>query len=173
MTAARTPEEVAGGFIRVQVGKDIRSLPTLKIRAERLWREQFVGTLAKTGIDVDLDAMKKGGDEAFAAMAPLANLATDKMIEQIVAYDTSAALGGLEYLETNLDSAQVYGILRSILGVVFPFVTDLRSAVVELTSVARAAGLLGRSVNSNSTNGVSPTGDGTPKILKPASTDSN
>ena len=161
MADARTTEEIAGGFIRARVGGTTRDLPTLKIRAAREWRLGFVealGSVSPTMLSLDLDALQVDGIAAMTGLAPLAQLAGDRILELVVAYDPSAALGGRDWLEEHADDADLYALLRVILGVVFPFVTDLRSGLAQLMalwqSAARTNPDLGRSIVSSFTNGL-------------------
>jgi len=157
---ARTTEEVAGGFIRARVGGTTRDLPTLKVRAAREWRLGLVEALvdaSPTMLGLDLDALKSDGIAAMTGLAPLAQLASDKILDLVLAYDPSAALGGRDWLEEHADDAELYALLRVILGVVFPFVTDLRSGLAQLMalwqSAARTNPALGRSIVSSFTSG--------------------
>lgn len=161
----RTPEELAGGFIRVTAGGQERRLPTLKLSGERDWRLALAKKVGEAQLDLDFDALKEGGDRAYGALAPMANLPTDMALDLIVAYDRTAALGGREWLEENCDSAQLYDLLLRILRVVFPFVADLRGAIKEFMELLGAAGR-GPLAKSSSTSGRSDTGDSDPTLLR-------
>lgn len=141
-------------------------MPTLKIRPERDWKAALLATMAESEIKVDPSLLSKGGDEVYQQLAPLANMAGDMILELVVKYDVSGALGGREYLEETADSAQVYAILVKCLKVAFPFVNDLRGAAGEILSLLRLA----RSTPSSFTNGHSDTGVSDLRSLKAAST---
>jgi hypothetical protein len=168
----RTTEEIAGGFIRARVGGTTRDLPTLKIAAAREWRLRLVealGSVSPSMLSLDLDALKGDGIAAMTGLAPLAQMTSDRILDLVVAYDPSAALGGRDWLEEHADDAELYALLRVILGVVFPFVTDLRSGLAQLMvlwqSAARTNPDLGRSIVSSFTSGLPAT---TPSALPPS-----
>lgn len=161
----RTPEELAGGFITCRIGGTLRNVPTLKLKDERDWRLMLAQAVGEAQVDVDWKKLKEGGEEAYAALVPLTNLPTDIALKLISAYDKTAKLGGDTWLEENADSAQLYQTLLAMARVVFPFVNDLRSAVMEILQLMRAAGRL-PSDSSSSTNGHLPTGDSTPTDSK-------
>lgn len=166
MPDARTPEEVAGGFINVWLGGTQLELPTLKLKAERAWRDALTRTVGDMGYGVDFDALKRGGEDAYGALTPLFSAPSEVVLELVLKYDSTEALGQREWLEDNADSAQLYVVLKKILGVVFPFVEDLRGALLEL------AGLVDQlvSARSSSMSGPLPTGDSAPTSLSEPST---
>ena len=97
MADPRTSEEKAGGFISARVGGTTKELPTLKARAARGWRLGLIETLADESpamLSLDLDALKVDGIAAITGLAPLAQLIPDRVLELVLAYDPSAALGG-------------------------------------------------------------------------------
>lgn len=160
MADARTTEELAGGFVRARVGGTTKDLPTLKIAAAREWRLRLVealGAVSPSVLSLDLDALKVDGIAAMTGLAPLAQLTSDRILELVVAYDPSAALGGRDWLEEHADDAEMYALLRVILGVVFPFATDLRSGLAQLMAIWQSAARtnpdLGRSIVSSFTSG--------------------
>lgn len=176
----RSPEEVAGGFIRCRLGTEVRNLPTLKISDERAWKESLAKAVGTAQVSVDWEALKAGGDRAYHALTPMLSLPTDIALEMLVAYDKSGALGGREWLERNADSKQVYDLLVAVGRVVFPFVHDLRGVLREIIQIQQtvrrleaAAEVESESEQSSSTNGLSPTGTSTPSSLSPVSTPPN
>jgi hypothetical protein len=157
---ARTTEEKAGGFISARVGGTTKELPTLKVRAAREWRLRLVealGSVSPTMLSLDLDALKVDGIAAMTGLAPLAQLASDRILDLVVAYDPSAALGGRDWLEENADDLELYALLKVILGVIFPEAADLRSGLAQLMAIwqsaARSNPDLGRSIVSSFTSG--------------------
>lgn len=166
MDYGRSEEELAGGFLRCRVGASTRDMQTLKMRAEREWKvllaERLTG-LAEVEVG-EADFTDFGNPNTLKAIAPLANLPSDLMLDLVVAYDRGGALGGREFLEENADSGQLFAILMRIGHVVFPFVTSLRSLIVEVLRLRALSALPQdhRSGALNSTNGASPTGELTP-----------
>lgn len=126
----RSEEEVLAGVIRVRVGASERSVPTLKIRQAREWKALVAAKLGANLDDFDLTGT--------ASLAALGNVASDLMLELVMAYDRTNALGDRDALEDQADDAQLYAILRTFLDVSFPFVHDLLAAMAQL----RAAGTL-------------------------------
>ncbi len=169
MADTRSQEERAGGFIRCSVAGSTRNLPTLKIRAERAWRDTLANAIGSMEMEVDLKVLMGGGIEAYEAVAGMANVPATTVLELVLAYDATGALGGKEYLEENADSGQLYEILKLILGVVFPFVSDLRSVLTELVRI-RLVGAAGPSLLSSSMSSLLLSGDSTPNGSKPHST---
>lgn len=172
MRTERSPEEVAGGYILVNWGTDLRQLPTLKIRAERDWKFGLGQTLNTYQIPLNIEGLRAGGQSAVEALAPLVQLPTEVMLDLVSGYDTTGALGGRAYMEENCDSGQLYVVLRAILRVAFPFADDLGDLLVEarkLMVLAQAANLAQQS----STNGQRPTGASDPSASKTPSTTSS
>lgn len=161
MSDERSQEELAAGFIKVVLGGSPRNLPTLKIRAEREWKLALAKTLGDAELNLDFTALQQGGDAAYMALAPLANLATDLSIDLLLAYDVGGALGGREYIEEHADASEVYRALVKALRVAFPFVGDVRSAINELINL-RGLVSVARSGSSSSMNGLAPVGALTP-----------
>src|SRR5690606_23050874 len=83
-------DDIAQGVIRITINGSAKVLPTLKIGP---FEEQFLPKLA-------------GAQSLFAEdrnFADLVKLGTDALIDLLVAYDTSGALGGKEWLRANAD----------------------------------------------------------------------
>lgn len=156
----RTDEDVLAGVIRVPMPGGDRLMPTLKIKAAREWKSNAME--AAQGL------FKFDG--AIESLPDIAALASDTMIDLIVAYDADSVLGGKEALEDSLDDAQAWAVLKSLLEVAFPFAQDLATMIralgLDLATPMQAA-LSGpvRSVEPSNTNGRSQTGRGsrTPK----------
>lgn len=160
MADRRSAEEVLGGYINVTVGHEVRHLPTLKIKAAREWRQSLssrMAGMAKTSIgDLDLTALPNATASVMVGAGPILQLGSDLVLELVLDYDRTSALGGREHLEADSDDAEIYAALQSILGVVFPFVTDLRALLQEvLGMVGSAASIADRSTNSQPRNGAS------------------
>lgn len=157
MTDERSQEEVAGGFLRCRVGASTIDIPTLKMRDERKWKlllAERLNDLAQTDVG-EADFTDFGNPETLKAAATLINLPGDAVLELVVAYDKTEALGGREWIEENADSSELWTVLRRAFLVVFPFVTGIGSVVTELT---RLRGMSQSSPESSPTNGPSLTG---------------
>jgi len=150
MVAERSEEDILAGVLRVRVGSAVKTMPTLKLRQAAAWREKVTTTLSS-----QLDGFNLNGT---ADLAGLAQLAAGQMLDLVLAYDQTNALGGRDWLEDNADDAQLYAILRACLDVSFPFVRDLAGAVALLRGVIPG----GTSPGARSTNGRLPTGDSIP-----------
>lgn len=160
MADHRSAEEVLGGYIIATVGGEPRHLPTLKIKASRVWREALsrrMKDMAGTRIaDLDLGAMSTATASVLVSAGPILQLGSDLVLELVLDYDVTAALGGRDFLEEHADDAELYAALQSILGVVFPFVTDLRALLREvLGMVGSASSIAALSTNSPPRNGAS------------------
>lgn len=169
MSDQRSPAEVAGGYILVALGGETRQMPTLKIKDERAFREFLVRTIGDIGLDVDVPTLKAGGESAYNALGPLAGAPSEVMLNLVLAYDKTAALGGREHVEEVADSAALYETLKKILRVVFPFVNDARGILSELVVLLDRASSLQR----NSTSSPLPSGDSSPTDSSEPSTPSN
>lgn len=165
MADPRSEQEIAGGFIRVRMGGVVREIPTLKIAASRKWKDDLLVRLSAIG-ERDVSFSLTDGAKTMGALAPLANLATDTMVDVLLTYDTTGVLGGREWIEEHADDAEVYGALTRVLQVVFPFV----GTVLEYASPLIREWLASRSGASSSTNGSLPRGASTPPPSKPALT---
>lgn len=150
----RSEDDILAGVLRVQVGGVQKALPTLKLRAAREWKEQVAATLATS-----VDGFELNGT---LDVANLANTAGDKVLDLVLAYDQSGALGGREWLEDHADDAQLYAVLRVCLETSFPFVHDLQSALSQVREVLGGAAIVNQQVavspGARPTNGRSPSG---------------
>ena len=149
--ADRTPEDLVFGVLRIPLGDTIKEMPTLKARWLPEWAVLFARPKGKPkALDEWTD---RDADEAL-----LSAKTVDRVIDLIVAYDRTGALGGREWLEENADPSQLKAALDQMVGNAFPLADDpagLASLVV-----------LRQVVPSNppsSTNGSSITGVSTRK----------
>lgn len=152
--AARSEEDVVAGVLRIAIGGTVKPVPVLRIKAAREWKATLATTLTKEIGELDVDSLE--------TLGAVGNLAGDRLLDLVVAYDTSAALGGRDWIEEHADDAQVYAAFRAMLDVSFPFVGDLRGAMAEfrglLTQASAnlaAASAPARSPSTPSPNGVS------------------
>ena len=152
---ANTEEEVLAGLLTVTVGGIEKSMPTLPIRDARDWRKRLAAEVAPiAGLQIDAND--------WAGMPAKLQLAEDTMLELIVAYDRTGALGGREWLEEHAWPRDLGPIFTACVEAVFPF--ERRAGVPGGPAVALSPG-------PSSTNGPSLTGASTPSPLSNASTD--
>ena len=156
----RSNEDVLAGILRIPVGGVEKQIPTLPIKASREWQSLLADKLGGFG-------MALASDQSLASISAFASLSLDTILDLVVAYDRTGALGGREWLEENADAAQLYAALRSMGEVAFPFVNDVRSLLAMLPGLLAQAAV--GSNSPSSTNGRSPTGAST---RKPSKTDS-
>jgi hypothetical protein len=143
---ARSEEDVLAAILRVTVGGRERELPVLTIAAARAWKAELVKALAGRIGEMRFDSIEDTGAVASAV--------GDQMLDLVVAYDTSSALGGKAYLEAKATDAEMYLAFRSILEVSFPFVRDLPAVVAVLQALADTApSLAPRPTSSSSGSG--------------------
>ena len=149
---ARSEEEIIAGTLVVPVGGIKKSLRVLTIREARAWKLGLVNAIGG-----DVASLRLEGSSDFA---PLVETVSDKLLELVVAYDVDGALGGREWLESHATDPELYAVFRKLLEVSFPFVRDLRTALVELRAIGLADLLSSASARSeSSTNGHSTDGD--------------
>lgn len=122
--ATRTAEDVLGAILPVTIGGQPRVLPVLPIGACRVWRSGLASAVDQGIGKMSLGDLADGGE--------VLNAIGDQVLDLVIAYDTSAALGGREYLESHATDAELYAIFRRMLEVSFPFVRDLRGLIAEL-----------------------------------------
>lgn len=159
MTDERSQEELAGGFLRCQVGASTIDLPTLKMRDERGWKillAKRLNELAETEVG-EADFTDFGNPATLKATAELIHLPAEAALDLLVAYDKTGVLGGKEGIEETMDSAQIWALLRRVFFVVFPFVTSIGSMLSEIQRIGMSPSLV-----SGLTNGASPTGTSPP-----------
>ena len=153
MTASE--EEVLAGLLTVTVGGVERSMPTLPIRDARDWRKRLAAEVAPiAGLQIDAND--------WAGMPEKLQLAEDTMLELIVAYDRTGALGGREWLEEHAWPRELGPIFTACVEAVFPF--DRRAGVPGGPAAAPSPG-------PSSTSGPSPTGASIRSPLSGGSTD--
>ncbi len=117
--ADRTPEDVIAGVLRIAVGGVERIVPTLPIRATREWQESI--SKGPEGFTVPVS----DDDWTASTVADFSGLTIGTILDVVVAYDRTGALGGREWLEEHADPSQLYAAARQMAGVAFPFATDL------------------------------------------------
>jgi len=157
--AERTPEDVLAGVLRIAVGGVVKAVPTLPIRASREWQEKLAAGPSAFTVPVDDD------DWSAAVVSEFTGLTQEAILDIVLAYDRTNALGGREWLEEHADPAQLFAAAQQMAEVAFPFAEDTRLLLT---------GLVVRSVvgspRLSSTSGRSPTGVSTRRRSRPVST---
>lgn len=156
---SRSPEDVLAGVLRIAVGGVERLVPTLPLRATREWQATLAAGPSGFSVPVSED------DWTAANVSEFAGLTIDTILDLVVAYDRTGALGGRDWLEEHADPAQLYAAAQQMAEVAFPFAENVRLLLAAL--VVRSV------VGSNSpksTNGHSPIGASTRSRSKSAST---
>lgn len=169
----RSEEDRATGTLRITVGNSgAKRLPTLPMKPAADWLDSL-----GPSIQAMLEAVGKDnlGAPRGQDLAELGQLPLRAMLDAVVSYDRTGALGGRTWLEENADPEQIYIAALQIGQVVFPFARSVEG----LYQAAKRLGLLellqktfdqaGQSPTPSSTNGPSPTGD---SILGPSAIDS-
>jgi len=158
--AERSEEDVASGVLRIPIGSVVKTMPTLPIKHIAEW-----ATL--------LDALTPSSvapgdpDEGFTLIA---SVTLSGLLDLVVAYDRTSALGGREWLEENADPSELKAAAEQMAGNAFPFgEADAVIASMVMTRLGQAV----RSEPPSSTNGSSPTGTSTRKRSVRASTRSS
>ncbi len=156
----RLPEDVAIGVLRVVIGGSERSLPTLKAK--------YVPEWARKLDDLTPSDHESDPDNGFAIIA---QVSLAGLLDLIVAYDRTGALGGREWIEENADPSELAEVARQMAGNAFPFgnAADMVVGTMQMDLMAKAV----RLVQPNSTNGPSPIGASTRKRSARASTRSS
>ena len=158
----RSAEDILAGVLRIAVGRGLKEekiVPTLPIRATREWQAQLGKEPSGFSVPVTNDEWTPANVSEFAG------LTLDTVLDMIVAYDRSGALGGREWLEENADPFQLRTAITQMAEVAFPFSTDVPTLLAALV-VQRVVG----SNPPSSTNGHSPTGGSPRDRLKKRST---
>ncbi len=157
--ASRSPEDVIAGVLRIAVGGVEKIVPTLPIKASREWQLKIAAGPSAFTAPVSDD------DWTAATVEQFTGLTLDAILDVVVFYDRTGALGGREWLEENADPAQLYAAASQMAEVAFPFATNIPMLLAALV-VRSVVG----SKSPNSTNGHSPIGVLTHGHSKRAST---
>lgn len=139
----RSEEDVVSGVLRITIDGAVRLVPTLKAKYVAEWAARL--TAGEPGekalVDWTVNDTATFGAETVS-----------RMLDLIVAYDRTGALGGREWLEEHADPAELERALEAMVGNAFPFAEA--STLTALTiSVQAAASVRPSSTNGHSTNG--------------------
>jgi hypothetical protein len=159
--AERSEEEVASGLLLVSVGGVVKSMPTLPIKHIPEWAK-LLDAVTPSGIAAS------NPDDGFGLIARVTNTA---LLDLVVAYDRTGALGGREWLEENADPAELKAAAVQMADNAFPF--GEAAAVIGTAVMTRVGQAAAASDPPSSTNGPSPTGASARKRSARASTRSS
>ena len=155
-TPLRPDEEVAGGYISVTLGAQAKRLPVLPIVRNREWKRQFDAMVAELGMNTESDDF----EEVVRALSD----SIEKMLDLLIAYDETGALGGKEWIERHASDGEVYETFKKVKDAAYPFGFDLMARVlgeVRLNMARLAAG-------SKSTSSLPPNTGGRPRKSRAA-----
>ena len=140
----RTPEDIATGVLRFSVGGVEREMPTLKARWVGEW-STLLNDPGGTGKPLDEWTMED--------VAGLSGRTVDRLLDLVVAYDRTSALGGREWLADNADPAQLHAALVQMVGNAFPLADEPAVLVGLVLARSSAPSAQRPSTNGHSTNG--------------------
>ena len=107
----RNPEDVATGVLRIAVGGVVKEMPTLPIK--------YIPEWAKLLDAMTPSAFAAGNpDEGFTLIARVTNAG---LLDLVVTYDRTGALGGREWLEEHADPAELKAAAVQMASNAFPF----------------------------------------------------
>ena len=150
----RAPEaDVASGVIRITINGQEKVLPTLKI-----------GPFEDEWLPAQTEVIKRLFEEDREP-AELFKIGMGSLIDAIVAYDTTGALGGREWLRANADHADLHNLVHEIwdrhLKGFMKDVQGLMGAVRQMNQAAMGMAVMQR-LQEPSSSSPSPSGDSTP-----------
>lgn len=146
--AERSPEEVVSGLLRISVGGTTKEVPTLPIKYVADWA-RLLDALTPTEPAAD-------PREGFTLIA---RVTVDGLLDLVVAYDRTGALGGREWLQEHADAQQLKAAAVQMADNAFPL-GDGASVVGKMlaTMIGQAAPKDEPSDPQSSTNGASRNG---------------
>lgn len=119
--APRPEHEVLGAApIAVTLGGREKLLPPLSIRANREWKARVAAAVGERWVAF-------GQADDYGRVVGLVAGLTDPMVDLLLAYDTTGALGGREWIEANATDAEVYAAMKEVLAVAYPPFQDART----------------------------------------------
>lgn len=145
--------DVASGVIHITINGQAKTLPTLKI-----------GPFEDDWLPAQGEAIR-AMFEADREPAELFKIGMGTLLDAVVAYDTTGALGGREWLRANADHSDLHALVHAIWNRHFEgFMKDAQAILGAVRQVSQQA--VGMAVvqrlQERSSNGSSPTGDSTP-----------
>lgn len=169
MTVERTEDAGIAGILLIVMDGRVRKLRTLKLEHSRDWKAKLGEIASSIELDDDLPTM----------LASVANLASDRALDLVLAYDREDVLGGRAAVEAEMDDAELFAALEVMVRATYPFEKALRSAVeafgpqlreLAMRAMGAAAAALSRVSFTPTPSG---TGDSTPTPSNVVSLTSN
>jgi hypothetical protein len=156
----RSEEDAVTRVLRISVGGVVKTMPTLPIKHIAEWAKL---------LDVLTPSTVAPGDpnEGFTLIA---SVTLTSLLDLVIAYDQTGALGGREWLEEHADPAELKAAAEAMAGNAFPFGEAGAVIASMVVTIIRAAV---PSKRPSSTNGSSTSGDSTRKRSARASTRSS
>ena len=105
----RSEEEVLSGLLQVSVGGIVKAMPTLPIKYVAEWA-QLLDALTPSTAEID-------PREGFTLIA---RVTLAGLLDLVVAYDRTGALGGREWLEEHADAQQLRAAAVAMAANAFP-----------------------------------------------------
>lgn len=137
--AERTAEEIVSGLLQISVGGIVKTVPTLPIKHVPDWA-RLLDALTPSSASVDLE-------QGFSTIA---TVSLNGLLDLVVAYDRTGALGGREWLEEHADAQQLRAAAVAMAENAFPL-GDGASVVAQMIATL----LVPLAVASNPTNSTS------------------
>jgi hypothetical protein len=159
--ADRDPEDVATGVLRISVGGVVKTMPTLPIKYIPQWAAVLDAKTPSAVTPID-------PAEGFALVA---RITLGGLLDLVVAYDRTGALGGREWLEEHADPMELRVAAFAMAGNAFPFGEG--AGVVGQTMMGLIRQAIAPSPPPKSMSGPSPIGISTRKRSALASTPSS
>ena len=145
----RSEGDVATRVLRITVGGVVKAMPTLPIRHIPEWAQMLDALTPSTALAGD-------PENGFTLIS---RVTLGSLLDLILAYDRTGALGGREWLEEHADPAELKAAAEAMAGNAFPF--GQAAAVIGLMVSTRIGQSVAASAPPSSTNGSSPTGGST------------
>jgi hypothetical protein len=141
----RSEEDAVTRVLRISVGGVVKTMPTLPIKLIPEWAKLLDALTPSTPGDPS---------EGFTLIA---RVTLGGLLDLVVAYDRTGALGGREWLEEHADPAELKAAAEAMAGNAFPFGQAGAVIASMVTTIIRAAvpPEPPSSTNGSSTNGAS------------------
>ena len=133
-TPLRPDEEVAGGYISATLGGQVKRLLVLPRARNRdfqkVYAEHIRTTLTNAGKLDDLE-------DVIEVMSS----SIDEMLDVVLTYDESAALGGREWIDAHATDREIYELFKQVTHAAHPFGRDLLAVIPDLRALLLRATL--------------------------------
>jgi hypothetical protein len=123
LAVVRSEEDASAGVLLVTIAGQTRTVPVLRRRESRAWKKQAATQFGATDIPDNPDLGE--------FMVSLMDVADEAILDLVVSYDQTSALGGREYLDAKATDRELWDALEAMVTAAFPFAGEspLRSAV--------------------------------------------